>query len=134
MPKPTLPSNVRAWRVTFWLSTLLMPLLVASLAPPLTSSTELVWMRNALLYKPTPADGDRAPSTLPEGWLAERSSPAPMFGGITETNGLAAPGGDWETTLRIDQHSVPLPLLLAATSVMRLQALRRRAEPSRVAS
>lgn len=103
MPKPT-RSSVGAWRTTFWLSTLLALLLVASLAPYLTSSTELVRMRNALLYENTPAEADWTPATLPADWLAERAPPTPMFVRILAENGLVAPGDDWETALRIGRH------------------------------
>jgi len=104
MPKPTLPRNVRAWRVTFWLSTFVALLLIASLAPYFTSSTELVRMRNALLYENTPADADWTPATLPADWLVDRAPPTPMFGSIVADNKLVAPGDDWETALRIGRH------------------------------
>lgn len=104
MPERTTRSHLRAWRATFWLSTLLALLLVASLAPYLTSSTELVRMRNALLYESTPAGADWTPAALPAGWLAERGPPTPMFARIVAENGLVAPGDDWETALRIGRH------------------------------
>ncbi|MCD6680921.1 MAG: transglutaminase domain-containing protein [Burkholderiaceae bacterium] len=95
---------MRTWRATFWLSTLLALLLVASLTPYLTSSTELVRMRNALLYEDMPAHTDWTPTALPAGWLAERAPPTPMFARIVAENRLVAPGDDWETALRIGRH------------------------------
>jgi len=79
-------------------------LLIASLAPYMTSSTELVRMRNALLYEPVPADADWTPTTVPADYLVERAPPTPMFSRIVAENGLVAPGDDWETALRIGRH------------------------------
>lgn len=97
-------SRIRAWRATAWVSALLAFLLVASLAPYMTSSTELVRMRNALLYEPMPADADWTPMTVPPDYLVERAPPTPMFSRIVAENGLVEPGDDWETALRIGRH------------------------------
>lgn len=94
----------RAWRITFWVSTLLALLLVASLAPYLTSSTELVRMRNALLYEPTPVDANWTPAALPADYLVEHAPPTAMFSRAVGENGLLAPGDDWQTALRIGRH------------------------------
>lgn len=104
MAKFPSPKDVRAWRATFWLSAVLALLLVASLAPYFTSSTELVRMRNALLYEEAPAQADWTPATIPADWLLERTPPPSMFARVVNDHALIAPGDDWETALRIGRH------------------------------
>ncbi len=79
-------------------------LLVASLAPYLTSSTELVRIRNALLYDPTPAEVEWTPTTVPNDYLVERTQATPLFTRVVEKNLLVVPGDDWQTALRIGRH------------------------------
>ena len=83
-------SGTSAWRVSFWLSALLALLLVGSLAPYLTSSTEIVRMRNALLYEPVPAEADWTPASLPADYLVERAPPTQMFSRIGVTTKVDA--------------------------------------------
>ena len=66
----------RAWRRLFWGSAVLALLLVVSLAPYLTSSTELVRLRNALVYEPVPLDADWVPDRPPPGYRVALSSSA----------------------------------------------------------
>ena len=46
----------RRWWASFWLMSALLVLVVVSLAPYLTSGTELVRLRNSLLYDAQPAE------------------------------------------------------------------------------
>ncbi len=104
MQGPATRSGERTWRAAFWVSALLALALVASLSPYLTSSTELVRLRNSLLYEATPAAADWTPATLPADYRVERAPPTPMFSRIVAENGLVVPGDDWETALRIGRH------------------------------
>ncbi|HRO58327.1 MAG TPA: transglutaminase domain-containing protein [Burkholderiaceae bacterium] len=96
----------KAWKRTFWLSALLSVLLVASLAPYLTSSTELVRLRNSLLYQPITADAQWTPAQPPDDYLVERSAPTSMFERIATREKFLVPENDWETALRIGRHLV----------------------------
>lgn len=97
---------VWTWRRTQWAAALLAVLLVLSLAPYLTSSTELVRVRNALLYEPVSANADWTPAAPPAGFLLERISPPEAFRRIVDENRLFVDGNDWETALRIGRHLV----------------------------
>lgn len=94
----------RVWKRTFRVSALLAFLLVASLAPYLTSSTELVRMRNALLYEDVPAEVDWTPANPPADFRVETAAPTPLFQQIVTDNRLVSPEGDWDTALRIGRH------------------------------
>jgi hypothetical protein len=94
----------RRWRRVFWTATILAIVLVLSLAPYLTSSTELVRLRNALLYQPVPAQADWTPAKPPEGYLLEQAQAPPSFQQIVLADKLAVPGDDWLTALRIGRH------------------------------
>lgn len=104
MPERGERGNSSAWRATLWISALLALLVVTTLAPYLTSSTELVRIRNSLLYEPTPAVADWTPATLPAGYLFDRVSPTPTFLQIIAENELVDPEDDWQTALRIGRH------------------------------
>lgn len=104
MPEASRHGDAKGWKATFWLSALLMVLAVASLAPYLTSSTEIVRMRNALVYDSKPAQADWTPAALPENYLAERAPPTSTFSRVVEEHGLIAQGDDWETALRIGRQ------------------------------
>lgn len=92
------------WKRRFWTSAILAMLLAVSLAPYLTSSTELVRLRNSLLYEPIPADAAWTPAHPPEGYLVESSAPTSFFSEAVAASDLAVQGDDWETALRIGRH------------------------------
>lgn len=87
----------RFWRRSVWISLLV-------LAPYLTSSTELVRMRHALLVS-SPDDGlDWTPATLPADFLLERAEPYPVFAEVVDHLGLKAMPSDWDRALAISRH------------------------------
>lgn len=94
----------RAWRRVFWGSAVLALLLVASLAPYLTSSTELVRLRNALVYESVPLDADWIPDQPPPGYRVESAKPYPSFSAAVSSKALTVPGDDWQTALRIGRY------------------------------
>lgn len=94
----------RRWRASFWLAVTLSLLLAASLAPYLTSSTELVRLRNALLYEPEPANAGWSPEAPPADFRTERAKPLPQFADLVASQGLAVDGQDWQTAINIGRH------------------------------
>ncbi|TMQ76865.1 transglutaminase domain-containing protein [Candidatus Accumulibacter phosphatis] len=95
----------RFWRRGVWISLLVLLLSLLSLAPYLTSSTELVRMRHALLLVVSPDGGlDWTPATLPANFLLERAPPYPVFTEVVDRLGLKAIPSDWDRTLAISRH------------------------------
>jgi len=93
------------WRRGVWVCLTVIALCVLSLSPYLTSSTELVRMRNALLLRDGPDTGiDWTPATMPADFLVERGPPDPMFVEAVNRLGLAAMASDWERAVAISQH------------------------------
>lgn len=93
------------WRRSVWACVAILLLSVLSLAPYLTSSTELVRMRNALLL----IDGkeislDWIPPKLPDGFLLELGPSDPVFVDVVNRLGLADMPSDWERALAISRH------------------------------
>lgn len=97
-------SAVERWRAAFWLSAALAVLLAASLAPYLTSSTELVRLRNALLYEPAAAETAWTPEAPPSDFRTERVAPSRLFADTVVAQQLVVEGQDWQTALNIGQH------------------------------
>lgn len=93
----------RAWRVGFWSCVVAMVAMVASIAPHLGGSTELVRMRNALLLDPQPAVHDWTPRQPPEGFRTDREADR-FFTEVLSANALVVPGDDWATVRRIASH------------------------------
>lgn len=93
----------RFWRVAFWLCVAAMAAMVASIAPHLGSSAELVRMRNALLMDPQPAEYDWVPTRPPEGFRTD-GGPDGFFRAAVASHALQVPGDDWATVLRIASH------------------------------
>lgn len=93
-----------SWKRTFWASLLFASVLVGSLLPYVGEPTELVRLRNALLYDPVPADASWTPLDVPASYLIETASPHPEFSRIVEQNHLGVAGDDWATALRIGRH------------------------------
>lgn len=94
----------RVWLGVLWGAALLSAMLIGSLAPHLTQSTELVRLRNSLLYEVIPADSSWAPAEMPASYHADRDPPNDEFRAVVVESGLAVPGDDWETALRIGRH------------------------------
>lgn len=95
----------RPWRRGLIASLLAIVLAALSLAPHLTSSTELVRMRNALLVDERfDAADDWAPPGFPPEFKQERDAPYPEFTQAVERLGLASMAGDWERSLAISKH------------------------------
>lgn len=95
----------RFWRRSVWISLLVLLLSLLSLAPYLTSSTELVRMRHALLLVDSPDGGlDWTPATVPADFLLERAEPYPEFAAVVDRLGLKAMPSDWDRALAISRH------------------------------
>jgi hypothetical protein len=93
------------WRWALWTSLTFVTLAVFSLAPFLTSSTELVRMRNALLLDDRfDAAQDWAPPTFPPDFKREQAAPYPAFVNTVQQLGLPAQTNDWEVAIAISKH------------------------------
>jgi hypothetical protein len=86
------------------MSALLSLLLTASLAPHLTTSTELVRLRNALLLQTEPASHEWTPAAPPPGFAIESAPPLPLYVDAVARDALRVEGDDWATALRIGRH------------------------------
>lgn len=95
----------KPWRIGLWLSLALVMLAALSLAPYMTSSTELVRMRNALLLDDRfDAAQDWTPPTFPPDFKLETATPYPEFVNAVQQLGLASMSNDWERALAISKH------------------------------
>ena len=93
------------WRRGAWLSLAVLVLSVLSLAPYLTSSTELVRMRNALVLIDQSSTGfDWTALNVPPSYMQERGPVDPFFVDVAAHLGLAALPDDWERALAISRH------------------------------
>ena len=81
-------------------------LALLSLAPYMTSGTELVRLRNALtLGEPLPANFEWQPPQLPgSDYLAETAEPAELFAQVAATLRLQDQPGDWQRAVLISRH------------------------------
>lgn len=101
--KPALAKN--PWRLGLWVSLALVVLAALSLAPYMTSSTELVRMRNALLLDDRyDAAQDWAPPAYPPDFKREQAAPYPEFVNVVQQLGLPAMANDWDRALAISKH------------------------------
>ncbi len=76
-----------------------------SLAPYLSSSTEVVRMRNALLIVDGPAtDFDWSPATRPAGFALDSAPPDPMFVAAVRRLQLDTLPDDWARAVAISRH------------------------------
>ncbi|MEF8698928.1 MAG: transglutaminase-like domain-containing protein [Candidatus Accumulibacter sp. UW26] len=95
----------RFWRRAVWFSLFVLLLSLLSLAPYLTSSTEVVRLRHALLLADDEAVGfDWTPTKLPNDYLIERAAPDPVFVEAIARLDLASLPSDWERALAISRH------------------------------
>jgi hypothetical protein len=121
-------SAQRSWRWGWRLSLVVALLALASLLPYAGSSSELVHLRNALLFNPS-QDAGRAwtPENLPEGFLQEHLKPDPVFVAAAARLGFAEIPGDWERALAIGQHLLgSSPVLLGGAIQSDLDSTYRR--------
>jgi len=120
-----LVANARAnaaiarWRRFAWLSVGVLVACVLSLAPYMTSSTELVRMRNALLLlESTPTDFSWTPANVPADFKLERGPIDPFFADVAQKLGLAALPTDWDRALAISGHLLGSSPVLNGGAVM----------------
>lgn len=93
------------WRRGLWLSVMVLVVAVLSLAPYLTSSTELVRMRNALLLTHEVDNRfDWTPASVPPSYMLERGPVDPFFLDVANRLGLAAMPDDWARARAISGH------------------------------
>jgi hypothetical protein len=97
--------SARRWRLGVWTSLIVLIGALLSLAPYLTSSTEVVRMRHALVL----ATGGNAgfnwtPAEVPADFLLEQAAPDPLFVDVVNRLGLAAMSSDWERAVAISRH------------------------------
>lgn len=111
-----------------WLSLAVLVLSVLSLAPYLTSSTELVRMRNALLLTDqSPVNFNWTPASVPPSFLQERGPADPFFVDVAARLGLAALPDDWARALTISRHLLgSSPVLLGGAVQSNLRGTYRR--------
>jgi hypothetical protein len=76
----------------------------ASLAPHLASSSELVRLRNALVYQPVPADAGWNPAARPADFAVDSPPPAPLFTQVVRDERLRDAGADWPVALAAARH------------------------------
>lgn len=93
------------WRRGAWLSLGVLALLVASLLPFMTSSTELVRMRNALaLGDATGVDFNWTPERPPPSFIAEQGAATTLYADEVRRLGLKALPTDWDRVLLISRQ------------------------------
>jgi glycosyltransferase involved in cell wall biosynthesis len=90
------------------MSASIVALAALSLAPYASSSTELVRLRNALLYvgaaEPDSVAFSWRPQQVPAGFLQERGPVDPLFADVAQRLELDTLSDDWERALAISQH------------------------------
>ena len=102
--------SARFWKRLASISLALMVLSLLSIAPYLTSSTELVRLRNAMVLEPSTADDFLwSPENIPVGFRNESSAPDPFFTTKAEQLGLNQIGSDWGKVLAISSHLLENP-------------------------
>lgn len=85
----------------------------------MTSSTELVRMRNALLLDDRfDAAQDWTPPAYPADFKREQSAPYPEFVKAVEQLGLPAMANDWDRALAISRHLLGSAPVLAGEAIM----------------
>ncbi|MBX3638598.1 MAG: glycosyltransferase [Rubrivivax sp.] len=104
--KPGAASGPRARRFGLRAAgTLLLLAAFALLLPHLTSGTEMVRLRNALLLGPDLAVGqDWAPPALPADFRAETTPPSPYFVSVATSLALDGLPDDWARAVAISRH------------------------------
>lgn len=108
------PSRLALWWCSCaWLSLAVLVLTVLSLAPYLTSSTELARMRNALVLIGEKGDGfDWTPDSIPPDFMLERGPANPVFVEAAGQLGLTGMSSDWDKVSAISRHLLRNPRLV----------------------
>lgn len=101
--------RARAWRNGLWASLALALLVLASLAPYLRDSAELVRLRNALLLEVVPATRfdwppEQAPADFVREHAAAGNAAAGRFAAYVALLALPAQAGDWDKARAIGRH------------------------------
>lgn len=97
--------SVVPWRRGVWASSFVFFLAVFSLSPYLTSSTELVRMRNSLLLADQQdPDFNWTPASVPPSYQQELGPIDPVFIEVANRLQLAKLPNDWERALTISRH------------------------------
>jgi hypothetical protein len=115
------------WRRGVWLSLAVLVLSVLSLAPYLTSSTELVRMRNALVLIEERGHGfNWTPDSTPPDFMLERGPADPVFVEAAGRLGLAGMSSDWDKVTAISRHLLSNPHLVGTPIESNLRDTYRR--------
>jgi hypothetical protein len=96
--------GARRWRLVMAGSLAILAVALASLAPYLRDSAELVRMRNALLLDRAPAQVEWSPDRAPADFARERAAPSPAFQARVAALGLDAVPGDWPRAMALGRH------------------------------
>lgn len=78
--------------------------LAAVLSPNLMSATDVVRLRNALLFQAQHAQSDWTPTSIPSDFLLEPPRAGGFFADVVKQHRLAESGDDWITALSIGAH------------------------------
>ncbi len=93
------------WRRGAWASVSVLLIAVLSLTPYMSSSSELVRMRNALLVEEDISlDSDWTPANIPSTFMLERGPVDPFFVDVVNRLNLATLPDDWTRALAISHH------------------------------
>lgn len=93
------------WRRGAWLCLVLLCLLLLTLLPFMTSSTELVRMRNALaLRDASDVDFNWTPAHPPASFLSEKGPATALYAEQAQRLGLRDLPTDWDRVLLISRH------------------------------
>lgn len=115
------------WRRCAWLSLAVLFLSILSLAPYMTSSTELVRMRNALVLIEERGHGfDWTPDSMPADFMLERGPADPVFVEAAGRLGLAGMSSDWDKVSAISRHLLSNPHLVGTANQSDLRDTYRR--------
>lgn len=107
------------WRRYAWVCVGVLAACVLSLAPYMTSSTELVRMRNALLLlESQPGDFNWTPANVPPSFMQARGPIDPFFTDVAQKLDLAALPTDWERALAISGHLLGSSPMLNGGAIM----------------
>jgi hypothetical protein len=120
-----LPPALRAqwsWR-SLWLGAFVWVLAVLSLTPYLSSSTELVRLRNALLLDSSNSQNfDWTPSSMPGDFMQERAAPDAVFTQAVMQLGLHSLDSDHDKVAAISRHLLSNPRLVGTPIQMDLRS------------
>ncbi len=106
------PVSARQWRKYLLVSLLVIAASLLSISPYLTSSTELVRIRNALLLLDNTGQRfDWTPGSIPPDFMIERGPADSMFVEASKKLGLEELDSDWKKVLAISRHLLSHPSL-----------------------